>query len=147
MVLANHDCTVHSWRIGQYGATGFRTERWIMLALSFFGSAYGGYLLLNGRKYELKERGLLYFIAFVLVMEITSMICNIFGRFNISKTLLVSGFSGMIIAVLFIWTARLLNETLALTSRVYKHPDRRLFYINFEKIGDRVPPLFYIFLV
>jgi len=124
-----------------------RTERWIMLALSFFGSAYGGYLLLNSRKYELKERGLLYFIAFVLVMEITSMICNIFGRFNISKTLLVSGFSGMIIAVLFIWTARLLNETLALTSRVYKHPDRRLFYINFEKIGDRVPPLFYIFLV
>ena len=42
---------------------------------------------------------------------------------------------------------RFLNEGLALTSDVYKHPDRKLFYINFDKVGNRVPGFFYIFLV
>jgi hypothetical protein len=124
-----------------------RSERWYMLALSFLGLSFCTYVLLRGKKYELKERGLLFFIAFVIVAETVSFLCNIFGRYNLSKTLLVIGYTGLIIAVLFLWTLRLLNEMLGLIARVYKHPDKRLFYINFEKIGDRVPRIFYPFLV
>jgi hypothetical protein len=124
-----------------------RAERWAMLGLSFAGFTFCSYVVFRGRKYELRERGLIFFILFAVVMEFGSFLCNILGRFNLSKTLLVTGYIGLIIAVLFLWTVRLLNETLGLISRVYKHPDKRLFYINFEKIGDRVPAFFYVFVV
>jgi len=90
---------------------------------------------------------LLYFIAFVAISETASLLLNTFGRYNVSKTLLISGYSGIIIAVLFLWTIRLINEILGHISKVYKHPDVKLFYINFEKIGDKVPGFFYVFLV
>jgi small-conductance mechanosensitive channel len=37
----------------------------------------------------------------------------------------------------------MINETLGVISTIYKHPDRKLFYIDFDKVGDRVPGLFY----
>lgn len=124
-----------------------RTERWIIWLLAFSGILYYSYILLRGRRLELKEKKLLYFIGFVVFSEIGSLVFNTFGRYNVSKTLLISGYSGIVVAVLFLWTIRLINEVLGLISKVYRHTDIKLFYINFDKIGDRVPVPFYVFLV
>ena len=124
-----------------------RSERWFMFFLSIAGIIYGGYILKSDRKQELRERKILYFIAFVVILQVASLLANTFGRFNLSKTYFSTGYVGLIIAILFLWAARLFNETLKLASHVYKHPDRNLFYINFEKVGDKVPGVFYVFLV
>lgn len=124
-----------------------REERWIMLVLSVTGVIYGTYILAIGKRFELKEKGILLFIAFMVLVECAASLFNIFGRYNLSKTLLISGYSGVVIAILFLWTVRLINELLGLTSRLYKHPEKKLFYIDFDRLGDKVPGILYIFLV
>ena len=36
---------------------------------------------------------------------------------------------------------------LRIAYKVYKFPDRKMFYINFERVGTKVPPFFYALLV
>lgn len=124
-----------------------RSERWFMLGLSLAGIAYSIYILRHPKRKELREKGLLYFILFVIVMEAAASVFNVFGRYNLSKTLMIAGFSGMLTAILFLWTVRLINEGLSLTTKVYKRPERKLFYINFERVGEKAPAILYIFLV
>ncbi|MBG9376909.1 mechanosensitive ion channel [Panacibacter sp. DH6] len=124
-----------------------RTERWIMFGLSLSGVIFGLVVLIRGHRNELREKWILYFIACVVLLEFASLMMNFSGRYNFSKTLLTSGYLNVIIGILFLWTVRLLNEVLAVASGVYKKPDKKLFYINFEKVGGRIPPLFYVLLV
>ncbi len=124
-----------------------RTERWLMFFLSLSGIIYGLYVLTHPRRNELRERKILYFIAFVVLLQVCALLANVLGRFNPGKTFMSTGYVGLVIAILFLWTVRLVNETLKLAAHVYKHPDRNLFYINFEKVGDKVPGVFYVFLV
>lgn len=123
-----------------------RPERWSMIALSLAGIVAGSTVLLGGKKSELREKWILYFIAFVIVLESASIIANFYGRYNLAKTLLTSGYFNVIIGILFLWTVRLVNEALSLASQIYKKPDRKLFYINFDRVGGKVPPLFYVLL-
>ena len=124
-----------------------RMERWFMLALAGTGFLFLIYILITDRRKELKERGVSYFIPIVVLMEALSFIFNLFGRFNISKSLLVTGFTGIVVAILFLWTARLINEILGISYRMHDLPDRRMSYFNFEKVGKKVPPVFYVLLV
>jgi small-conductance mechanosensitive channel len=124
-----------------------RPERWYMLLFSGLGAGYGIFVLLSGHRHDLKEKRILYFIAFMVTFEIGAAIANVTGRFNIAKTLLVSGYIGLVIAILFLWTLRLMNQALSITSKVYKHPEKKLFYFNFDKIGEKVPLFFYVLLV
>ena len=124
-----------------------RLERWLMLGLSVFGIIYGSYILWSDRKHELKEKRILYAIAFVVILQTAAVFFNIFGRFNLSKTLMATGYVGLVIAILFLWTIRLINEGLRIASEIYKHPDKKLFYINFDKVGEKVPGIFYALLV
>lgn len=124
-----------------------RTERWFALLLSLGGMLYGIFILRNKKRAELKEKKILYFVAFMVFLEAAATIFNIAGRYNIAKTSMVVGFTGAVIAVQFLWTVRLINETLSLVAGVYKHPDRKLFYIDFDRIGDKVPRFFYVFIV
>jgi len=124
-----------------------RIERWWMLLLSLGGAIYGAYILRGGKLKELKEKGILYFIAFMVIMEVLSAIFNFASRYNLSKTLLVSGYAGLVIAILFLWTVRLINEGLGLIAGIYRRPDRKLFYIDFNRVGEKVPSFFYVFLV
>lgn len=124
-----------------------RTERYIMLALALTGAVYMTVVLMGKHKDELREKYILYFIGFVTVMETISVLFNIFGRHNLAKTFLVSGFAGVVIAILFLWTVRLLNETLRIANFVYRHPDRKFQVLNFRKVGTEVPKFFYVLLV
>jgi potassium-dependent mechanosensitive channel len=124
-----------------------RPERWFMVALTISGSAIIIYAFTAGNWKELKERSLVYFAVFVLLVETASVLLNFSGRYNVSKSLMTTGFIGNAIAILFLWTARLINELLRTTYKVYKFPDRKLFYINFDRVGTKVHPFFYVLLV
>ncbi|MXV50650.1 mechanosensitive ion channel [Pedobacter sp. HMF7647] len=123
-----------------------RPERWAMLVTSLCGSIYCCYILFNHHKHELKESYILLFIRFVVCFEVLSIIPNIFGRYNLAKSLMISGYEGIIIAILFLWTVRFLNEVLLHASSIYERPDKKLFYLNFNKIDEKVPGFFYILL-
>ncbi|KYP16536.1 mechanosensitive ion channel domain-containing protein [Flavihumibacter sp. CACIAM 22H1] len=124
-----------------------RMERWCMLALQLFGTIYGLYILSSRHKHALKENKILYFVSIFTLIEFIAAGFNLFGRYNLSKTCMIVGYSGLIIAILFLWTVRLVNEGLSLATQVYQHPDKKLFYINFHKVGNKVPPVFYLFLI
>lgn len=124
-----------------------RSERIFLLSIAGAGTLYGSYLLTSKHKAALREKYILYFIGFMVACETGSFFLNCYGRFNIAKSLLVAGFSGLIIAIVFLWTIRFMNSSLKLVAEVYTRPDKKLFYINFNKVGDRAPGFFYVLLI
>jgi small-conductance mechanosensitive channel len=118
-----------------------------MLALSAAGIICGSVILLIGRRQELREKLIVYFIAFVVLIQIISMVANIYGRYNLSKTCLTSVFFNVVIALLFLWTLRFTNEILSLAATAYNIGDRKLFYFSFNRLGDKPRPIFYLILV
>lgn len=125
----------------------FGADRWFMLLLSVAGVVFGLFGASKKRRSELREKRIIYGIGFMLVVECCAVVANLLGRYNLAKTLMVVGFMGLLVAILFLWAVRIMNETLRLVSGVYKHPDRRLFYLNFDRIGERVPGILYLFLI
>ncbi|RYY37937.1 MAG: mechanosensitive ion channel [Sphingobacteriaceae bacterium] len=124
-----------------------RTERWFMLLMAAAGVIVGIVVLLKGKRDELREKWILISIGFMVFLELAAAVANIFGRYNLSKSLLISGFLNVVIAILFLWVVRLINEGLYLAFNVYIRQDKKLFYLNFDKVGKKVPPFFYILLV
>jgi small-conductance mechanosensitive channel len=120
-----------------------RQERWWMLVVALAGVVVGGYFLLKNQRDQLKEKSIIYFICFVVVLEFFAVVFDVFGRYNLSKTLLVSGYINVIIGIEFLWTARLLHEMLLVTSRFYSRSEKKPLYYSFEKVGYKVPPIFY----
>jgi small-conductance mechanosensitive channel len=118
-----------------------------MLALSIAGILSGSIILLMGRKQELREKLIVYFIGFAVLMQIASMFANIYGRYNLSKTCFTSGFFNVVIAISFLWTVRFINEALSLAVNAYNIRDKKLFYINFERVGSKAPPILYVILI
>lgn len=124
-----------------------RTERYLMIGLASVGFLYGLWVLSKGAKQELKEKLIVYFIIILVVFELGSIGANVFGRYNLAKSLLIAGYVNIVIGILFLWSIRLVNETLALATRVYTKQERKLFYINFKLVGEKIPYLFYFPLV
>ncbi|MBS0030622.1 mechanosensitive ion channel family protein [Chitinophaga sp. 22321] len=124
-----------------------RPERYYMLLIAVTGSIYMTIVLITKKKAELKEKKILYFISIVLLFEVSSTLLNLFGRFNMAKSLMVAGYVSLIMGIVFLWTIRLIDEGLTLASSVYKQPSRRLFYLNFNRVGKQTPVIFYIILV
>jgi potassium efflux system protein len=122
-----------------------RQERWWMAVISVAGVLVGIYFLLRGRKDQLKEKGIIYFIGFVILLEILAMLLNVFGRYNLSKTLFVSGFMSVVVGIEFLWTARLLNEMIIVASRFYGKKEKDLL-LSDERTGHKVPALYYLLL-
>jgi hypothetical protein len=91
---------------------------------------------------ELKEKGIRIFMGFFILMELISAIANIYGRYNFAKSFLTSGIFGLVNAILFFWVIRMVNEMLTIAAQVYKTPDKKTLFINFEKVGQKVPPFF-----
>ena len=124
-----------------------RTERWLMLCISLSGFLVGAMVLWKGRISTLREKWMIYSIALMVFIEFGSVCANVFGRYNLSKTLMVSGYLNVVIAILFLWTVRLINEGLFLAFNVYTRQEKKLFYLNFERVGNRAPTLFYVALI
>ncbi|MCD0488069.1 mechanosensitive ion channel [Pedobacter sp. MC2016-14] len=124
-----------------------RTERWIMLFLAISGVIAGIYVLTKGRREELREKLILIAISLMVAIEFSSAICNIFGRYNLAKALLISGYLNVVVAILFLWTIRLINEGLFLAFNIYTKQELKLFYLNFAKVGKTAPLYFYVLLI
>jgi len=124
-----------------------RIERWFMLGLSLTGTISGIFILMTGKKQELREKMIVLSIGFMVVLEFLSIPANLFGRYNLSKTLLISGYLNVVVAILFLWTIRLINEGLYLAFSVYTQQDKKLFYLNFDRVGKKVPVLLYVMLI
>jgi potassium efflux system protein len=123
-----------------------RQERWWMVSISVAGVFIGSYLLFGRKKNELKEKGIIYFIGFVVILEFLAIFFNVFGRYNMSKTLFVSGYTSVIIGVEFLWTTRLLNEMMIVATRYYGRKEKKLWNGDFENTGHKVPSLYYFIL-
>ncbi len=119
-----------------------RAERWIMLSISLAGVFYGGYISVSGQRRELKEKNIVPFIKFFIIVEFLAASLNVFGRYNLAKAVMVSGYVGVLVAILFLWTARLINEGLAFASTVYKQPGR-----NIDRAGNKASIILYILLI
>jgi potassium efflux system protein len=124
-----------------------RSERWAMLSLSILGVIAGIYILAKGRREELREKLILVAISLMVVIEFCSLTCNIFGRYNLAKAMLISGYLNVVVAILFLWTIRLIDEGLFLAFNVYSKQELKLFYLNFAKVGKSLPKFFYAMLV
>jgi potassium efflux system protein len=124
-----------------------RIERWGMLLLSLTGVIVGIVYLISSHRKELREKGVRIFIVFFILMELLSTIANVYGRYNISKSFLTSGIFGLVNGILFFWVIRLTNEMLTIAARVYRTADKKTLYIDFEKVGKKVPSVFYYLLV
>ncbi len=124
-----------------------RAERWFMFFLSLAGIVHGTAVLIRGQRNELKEKRVIYFVGFVVLLEFVALVANIFGRYNLSKTFLTSGFFSVVIAILFLWTVRLIREGLVIAKEAYRGNEATSMYINFERVGDKVHPLFKVLLI
>jgi len=124
-----------------------REERYGMLLLALTGVILGIVLLSSSHRKELKERGVLIFIVFFVLMEFISAVANIYGRFNFSKSFLTSGIFGLVNALLFFWVIRLINEMLIIAAGIYQRPDRKTLYIDFRTVSKKIPPIFYYLMV
>ncbi|WP_231424873.1 MULTISPECIES: mechanosensitive ion channel family protein [Pedobacter] len=124
-----------------------RDERWFMLIFSILGSGAGITILLQKRYAELKEKWICYSIGIMVIFEVISAVFNIYGRFNLSKTLFLVGFLNVVISIIFLWVVRLINEGLLLAFDVYTVQDRKLFYLNLGKVGNKAPAILYLLLV
>jgi len=120
-----------------------RPERWMILGLSVAGIVSNTIIIFKGRQ-ELKEKLVIYFIGFVIILQILSIVGNVYGRSNLSKTCFTSGFFNVVLAMLFFWTLRLINQGLSLASKAHSVPGKKLFNINFERLGSKAPPVFYV---
>lgn len=125
---------------------GSDTERWLMLILALFGILIALISLL-GDKSQVTEKRLFYFVIMVMAMEILSVVANVFGRYNLAKNLLTTGYLGLVIAMLFLWVVRFINEGLEISFHIYTLKDRKLFNINFDKVGSQAPGLLYVLLI
>ncbi len=125
-----------------------RPERRVLLFTSIVTTLLGTYALCNKNRHnELLERWILYPIALMTFMSFFSVVFNLFGRFNIAKALVVSGVLNVIAAIIFLWVLRLVNEGLSYASTLYRQRERRLFYVNYDRVGQRAPSFFYAILI
>lgn len=124
-----------------------RLERWIMVILSLLGVIAGLVVFKTGKRKELKEKLILYSIGLMFFLELVSLIANVFGSYNFAKALLVAGYLNVVIAIMFLWTVRLINEGIKLAFSIYTKQDKKLFYVNFERVGQDAPIILYVLLV
>lgn len=123
------------------------TERWLLFFLALAGIFTGTMALFGARRHPPLERLILYFVFAHVLLEAVSLVCNLYGRYNLSKMFMICGYMCVIEGIVFLWTVRLINETLRLTFDVYKNPEIRSFYINFSRVGKKAPSLLYILVV
>jgi small-conductance mechanosensitive channel len=124
-----------------------RIERWMMLMVMLFGLTASVAIVWKGNRETLREKWIVYSIGLMGILEAGGIFADIFGRYNLAKSLMISGYLNVVVAILFLWTVRLINEGLFLAYNVYSKQDRKLFYLNFEKVGNKAPVIFYVLLI
>lgn len=119
-------------------------DQWMMLLLSIAGIIAGLVAFRYIHRYPLKESRIRYFILFMIITETAATLFNITGRWNLAKILLICGYSGIVIGMLFLWTIRLINEILSVIGKTYAQPEQKWGYFDLSKIGNKAPRFVYL---
>lgn len=122
-------------------------EQFLLMGLSLVGVFFLIFTLYNRNTDQLKEKRIVFFIYFMGAFELISFALNLLGRFNLSKSFLVAGYIGIVVGILLLWTVRLINQGLAIATKIYHNQEKELFFINFNKLGNKAPGIFYTFLI
>lgn len=122
-------------------------ERYLLMALSLIGIIFLASTFIKNQTDQLKEKRITYFIYFMGFFELVSLVLNLAGRFNLSKSFMVAGYIGIVVGILLLWTVRLINQGLAIATKIYHNQEKELFFINFDRLGNKAPGIFYTFLV
>ena len=122
-------------------------ERWYMVFLAVAGLVLGLVIFKKGKRHELRESLIVYAIGLMVVLEAFALLFNVLGSYNLGKALLVAGYVNVIIAIMFLWTVRLINQGLQLAFNLYARQDKSLFFMNFDRVGQKAPMLLYVLLV
>lgn len=96
-----------------------RPERWFMLLLAICILAAALFSISRLTENEGNNRFLLIFVSIVIVLESVSIFANIFGRYNMAKTLLTSGIFNLVVMVLLLWAISYINELLKIIGIVF----------------------------
>lgn len=118
------------------------TERLAMLVLSVLGIAFSFYIFKTAKRSELKLPVVYHFSTFSGICQAIALVLNLFGRYNMAKTLLSFGFMGAIIGISLLWTLKILKELIAIARYAYKDTHRKNYQIEHAKLDLRLP--FYI---
>ena len=121
-------------------------ECWWMLVPEVAGVFFGVNYLIKGNRNQLKEKGIIYFIGFMVLLEFSATFFNVFGRYNLSKTLFTAGYINVIVGIELLWTAKLLQGMLLFASRFYGRSEKTLSNADSEKADYKVPVTFYLLL-
>ena len=124
-----------------------REERWWMVGLALAGVLVGGYYLFAGKKEQIREKRIVYFIGFLVLLELLSIFFNVVGRYNLSKTLLITGFVGVVIGIEFLWTARMFHEMLLIANRFYGPGENKSSNSHTNTFVYKVPATYYLLLL
>ncbi len=121
-----------------------RAERYLMIGISLLATMSSSIALFNKSRHgELQEKWILFPIALMGILEVGSILFNLFGLFNIGKAFMIAGLVNATAAIVFLWVVRLVNEGLSFASLLYTKQERRLFYVNYNRVGKRAPAFFY----
>jgi small-conductance mechanosensitive channel len=121
-------------------------ERWGMLILAVTG-LYGGIKFLTSeKKNELKERRLLIFLWFFVILEAGSILANIAGAYNLSKSLLTSGYFNLVVGIQLLWTVRLIHDVFKVSAEAYRSDRKKKYHLDFDKMESEVPGILYYVL-
>jgi small-conductance mechanosensitive channel len=121
-------------------------ERWGMLLLASTGLFGGIKFLRSEKKNELKERRLLIFLWFFVVLETGSIMANLSGAYNLSKSLLTSGYFNLVVGILLLWTIRLIHDVFKVSAEAYRSDRKKKYHLDFEKMESEVPRVLYYIL-
>jgi small-conductance mechanosensitive channel len=82
----------------------------------------------------------------MVLLEGLAICFNLIGRNNLSKALFTSGYINVIAGIELLWTARLLQGMLFVSTRIYGQPDKIASHSNAGKTGYKIPGSFYLLL-
>jgi potassium-dependent mechanosensitive channel len=121
-------------------------ERWGMLILATTGLAGGLRFLFSKHKSELKEKRLLIFLWLFVALEAGSILAILGGSYNLTKSMMTSGFFNLLVGILLLWTITLLHELFRLSAEAYRDDQKKRFFLDFTKMESEVPRVLYFIL-
>lgn len=122
-------------------------ERVTLLVTAGIGIVINAVFLLPRHNQHLKEKLVRVFISLAILFEMSSIVTNLSGYFNLAKAFFICGYCNVVIGISFLWTIRLINEGLMLAGNVYTGQSAKLFYVNFNRVGTKAPSLLYFALI
>lgn len=113
-------------------------ERWLMTLLAVAGISHGIYNIRTAPRHELRVKQMLYISAFTAFCCGLGFLLNLFGRYNLSKTLISAGLIGAFVGIALLWAVRMLKEIREIATIIYRDTHRKDFKIDIKKINTRI---------